>query len=139
MNGSLKFKYENLGRPILDGIDVEAKPGQTIAIVGPSGSGKSTMMALLMRFYDPQAGVIRLDGEDLRDIKQRSLRRTIGTVLQDPVLFNDTVRNNIAYGRPGGALEEVEQAARHANAHEFISRLPEGYDTLVGERGSRLW
>ncbi|HSU57273.1 MAG TPA: ABC transporter ATP-binding protein [Candidatus Dormibacteraeota bacterium] len=134
----VKFRYGHLEQPVLDGVDLEAKSGQTIAIVGPSGSGKSTLMALLMRFYDPQAGAIRLDGEDLRMIKQRCLRRTIGTVMQDPVLFNDTVRNNIAYGRPEATTEEVEVAAQNANAHEFITRLPEGYDTMVGERGSRL-
>jgi ATP-binding cassette, subfamily B, bacterial len=134
----VKFKYAALERPILDGINLEAQPGQTIAIVGPSGSGKSTMMALLMRFYDPQHGMIRLDGEDLRIIKQRSLRRAIGTVMQDPVLFNDTVRNNIAYGRPEASTEQIEAAARSANAHDFIRHLPEGYDTMVGERGSRL-
>ncbi|HWH70620.1 MAG TPA: ABC transporter ATP-binding protein, partial [Candidatus Sulfotelmatobacter sp.] len=96
----VKFRYEELERPILDGVDLEVRAGQTLAIVGPSGSGKTTLMALLMRFYDPQAGAIRLDGLDLRELKQRSLRRNIGTVLQDPLLFNDTVRNNIAYGRP---------------------------------------
>jgi ATP-binding cassette subfamily B protein len=134
----VKFRYGTLDRPVLDGVSLDARAGQTTAIVGPSGSGKSTMMALLMRFYDPQEGVIRLDGEDLRGIKQRSLRRTIGTVMQDPVLFNDTVRNNIAYGRPEATLEEIEQSARSANAHEFIMHLPAGYDTMVGERGSRL-
>jgi ATP-binding cassette subfamily B protein len=134
----VKFRYEELERPILDGIDLEAKAGQTLAIVGPSGSGKTTMMALVMRFYDPQDGIIRLDGRDLRTLKQRSLRRNIGTVLQDPLLFNDTVRNNIAYGRPEATLEEVEQAARAANAASFISHLPEKFETMVGERGSRL-
>lgn len=135
---NVKFQYENRGRPILDGIDLNVNAGQTLAIVGPSGSGKTTMMALLMRFYDPNEGAILLDGHDLRTLKQRSLRRNIGTVLQDPLLFNDTVRNNIAYGRPEATLEEVAKAARAANAHNFISHLPETYDTMVGERGSRL-
>ena len=108
-------------------------------MVGPSGAGKSTMMALLQRFYDPIEGAVLLDGKDLRALKQRSLRRHIGVVLQDALLFNETVRDNIAYGasraRP---LAEIEAAARAANAHEFIMTLPNGYDTLVGERGSRL-
>lgn len=134
----VKFRYEERERPILDGIDLEVQAGQTLAIVGPSGSGKTTLVALAMRFYDPLEGTIRLDGRDLRTLKQRSVRRNIGTVLQDPVLFNDTVRNNIAYARPEASPEEVEKAAVAANAHNFIAHLPEGYETLVGERGSRL-
>jgi ATP-binding cassette subfamily B protein len=112
--------------------------GETIAIVGPSGAGKTTLIALLMRFYDPLQGRIAVDGRDLRGIKQSSLRRHIGVVLQDTLLFNDTVRANIAYGRPEASNEEIEAAAQAANAHEFIKRLPEGYATLVGERGSLL-
>jgi ATP-binding cassette subfamily B protein len=135
---NIKFRYEETERPILDGIELNVSTGQTLAIVGPSGSGKTTMMALLMRFYDPLEGAVLLDGHDLRTLKQRSLRRNIGTVLQDPLLFNDTVRNNIAYGRPEAHLEEVEAAARAANAYQFISHLPEGFDTMLGERGSRL-
>jgi ATP-binding cassette subfamily B protein len=135
---NVHFRYDDASRPILEGIDLEVKAGQTLAVVGPSGSGKTTLMALLMRFYDPEEGIIRLDGRDLRTLKQRSLRRNIGTVLQDPLLFNDTVRNNIAYGRPEATLEEVEKAARAANAHHFISQLPDQYETMVGERGSRL-
>jgi ATP-binding cassette, subfamily B, bacterial len=134
----VKFRYDALERPILDGIDLEVQPGQTLAIVGPSGSGKTTLMALMMRFYDPQEGAIRLDGSDLRTLKQGSLRRNIGTVLQDPLLFNDTVRNNIAYGRPEASLADVERAAEAANAHRFICNLPEAYDTVLGERGNRL-
>jgi ATP-binding cassette, subfamily B, bacterial len=134
----VRFRYETLERQILDGITCQVRAGQTFAIVGPSGSGKTTLMALLMRFYDPQEGSIRVDGHDLRTLKQHSLRGQIGTVLQDPVLFNDTVRNNIAYGRPDATLGEVEDAARAANAHQFICGLPEGYDTGVGERGGRL-
>ena len=134
----VKFSYEQRLRPVLEEINLVVKPGQTVAIVGPSGAGKTTLMALLMRFYDPREGSIRLDGTDLRQLKQRSLRRNIGVVLQDPMLFNDSVRNNIAYGRPEAATAEIETAARAANAHEFIARLPEGYDTIVGERGSRL-
>ena len=95
-------------------------------------------MALLMRFYDPTEGAVRLDGRDLRQLKQRSLRRNIGVVLQDPLLFNDTISANIAYGRPGASRAEIEEAARAANALQFITRLPEGFETIVGERGSRL-
>lgn len=135
---NVSFRYEDLSEPVLQGIDLEVSAGQTLAIVGPSGSGKSTMMALVMRFYDPRQGAILLDGRDLRTLKQESLRRKIGTVLQDPVLFNDTLRNNIAYGCPEASLNEIQDAARAAGAHEFISRLPEGYDTLIGERGGRL-
>lgn len=135
---NVKFRYEDRARPILDGISLEVKAGQTLAIVGPSGSGKTTLMALVMRFYDPREGVVRLDGKDIRTLKQSSLRRNIGTVMQDPLLFNDTVRNNIAYGRPEATLEEVEQAARAANAYSFISHLPDQFETMVGERGGRL-
>ncbi len=135
---NVRFTYEQANRPILDGVTVSVRPGQTIALVGPSGSGKTTMLALLMRFYDPGEGTVYLDGHDLRTLKQSSLRRNIGVVLQDPLLFNDTVRNNIAYGRPNADMREIEQAARMANAHDFIMRLPDKYDTQVGERGSRL-
>ncbi len=132
------FRYGAADRPLMEDVSLHAAPGETVAIVGPSGSGKTTLMALLMRFYDPLAGAIRVDGRDLRRIRQRSLRQQIGVVLQDPLLFNDSVRNNISYGRPEATPGEVEQAARAANAHDFIVRLPEGYDTIVGERGSRL-
>src|SRR5581483_7162437 len=134
----VKFRYDHTSRALLHGIDLHVSPGETLAIVGPSGSGKTTLMSLLMRFYDPDSGSISVDGHDLRKLKQRSLRHNIGTVLQDPLLFNDTVRNNIAYSRPDASHAEVEQAARAANAHDFILHLPEGYDTMVGERGSRL-
>ncbi len=135
---NVHFRYEQAGRPLLDGITLHVAPGQTIAIVGPSGSGKTTLMALLMRFYDPTEGRILLDGRDLRTIKQSALRRNIGVVLQDPLLFNDTVLANIAYGRIGASEEEIIAAARAANADEFIRRLPEGYATMVGERGALL-
>jgi ATP-binding cassette, subfamily B, bacterial len=132
------FRYDEPARPLLHGVSLAAEPGQTIAIVGPSGSGKSTLMALLMRFHDPQRGSIEIDGRDLRTIRQRSLRRQITVVLQDPLLFNDTIRANIAYGRPDAGEDEIISAAQAANAAEFISRLPEGYDTKVGERGALL-
>lgn len=135
---NVHFTYEQTDRPVLKGVSLDVKAGETIAIVGPSGSGKTTLMALLMRFYDPSSGVVRLDGTDLRDLKQSSLRRNIGVVLQDPLLFNDTAHNNIAYGRPEATMAEIIQAAKAANAHDFISRLPEGYETVLGERGGRL-
>jgi ATP-binding cassette subfamily B protein len=132
------FAYEQSGRPLLDGIDLHVHAGDTVAIVGPSGSGKTTLMALLMRFYDPVEGAIRIDGHDLRTLKQSSVRRNIGVVLQDPLLFNDTIRANISYARPEASMAEVEAAARTANAHEMIQRLPEGYNSVVGERGGLL-
>lgn len=110
-----------------------------IAIVGPSGSGKSTLMALLQRFYDPWEGQVLVDGLDLRRLKQHSLRRQIGmVVLQDALLFNESIRDNIAYGRPNANNDEVAQAARAANTHKFILQQPLGYETIVGERGGRL-
>lgn len=132
----VRFGYG--GAAVIDGVSFETKPGETVAIVGPSGSGKSTLMALLMRFYDPWSGSIRIDGHDLRTVTQRSLRQQIGCVLQEPLLFNDSVRNNIAYGRPDAAFEDIEAAARAANAEGFIRRLPDGCGTVIGERGAML-
>lgn len=135
---NVHFRYEASAAPLLDGVSLAVAPGQTVAIVGPSGSGKSTLMKLLMRFHDPQRGSIEIDGRDLRAIRQRSLRRQIGVVLQDPLLFNDTISANIAYGRPDATQHEIRSAAKAANAAEFIARLPDGYDTKVGERGALL-
>ena len=135
---NVHFRYEQSGRPLLDGISFHVKPGQTVAIVGPSGSGKTTMMALLMRFYDPQEGRILVDGRDLRTIKQSSLRRHIGVVLQDPLLFNDTIRANIAYGFPDATEAQIEAACLAANADRFIQQFADGLDTMVGERGALL-
>jgi ATP-binding cassette subfamily B protein len=132
------FHYEGATRPLIRELSLRVEPGETVAVVGPSGSGKTTLMALLMRFYDPVSGAVKIDGQDLRRFKQSSVRRHIGVVLQDPLLFNDTLRNNIVYGKPGATLAEVEVAARAAHAHEFITRLPQGYDTPVGERGTLL-
>ncbi len=132
------FAYRADGPEVLSGIDLTVRPGEMVAIVGPSGSGKSTLMALLQRFYDPASGAIRIDGRDLRALKQRSIRQNVGVVLQEALLFDDTIRANISYGRAGASMEEVVAAARAANAHEFIMRLPDGYDTVVGERGNRL-
>jgi ATP-binding cassette subfamily B protein len=112
--------------------------GKTVAIVGPSGSGKSTLARLLFRFYDVQQGVLRIDGHPLNNLTQASVRQAIGIVPQDTVLFNDTVYYNIAYGRPSATREEVEQAARAARIHDFIASTPQGYNTMVGERGLKL-
>ncbi|MCA6119217.1 ABC transporter ATP-binding protein [Bradyrhizobium sp. WSM 1738] len=134
----VQFRYEQASRPVLKNVSLHVAPGQSLAIVGPSGSGKTTLMALLMRFYDPQQGRITLDGRDLRTVRQSSLRRNIGVVLQDPLLFNDTIRANIAYGRPEAGEEDVVAAAHAAHAQAFIDRLPDRYDTIVGERGNQL-
>ncbi|MDM7914386.1 MAG: ABC transporter ATP-binding protein, partial [Candidatus Eisenbacteria bacterium] len=134
---NVHFAYPS-GPPVLRGIDLTARPGEMIALVGASGSGKSTMMALLQRLHDPAAGSIRIDGRDVRTVKQRSLRRQIGVVLQELLLFNHSVRSNIAYGRPEASQREIEAAAKAACAHDFIQALPQGYDTSVGERGNRL-
>ena len=126
------------GRPVIDHLNLAIRPGETIALVGPSGGGKSTTCSLLPRFYDIDAGSITIDGQDVRDVTQESLRRAIGLVQQDVYLFDGTIGENIAYGRPGATLAEIEDAARRANIHDFITSLPDGYDTVVGERGSRL-
>ena len=131
------FAYEP-ERPILHGVSFVVPSGKTVAVVGPSGSGKSTLARLLFRFYDVQQGAIRMDGHDIRALTQASVRRAIGIVPQDTVLFNDTIHYNIAYGRPEASEAEVEQAARAAHIHAFISSTPKGYATLVGERGLKL-
>jgi ATP-binding cassette subfamily B protein len=131
------FGYQP-GMAILRGIDLQVRRGETIALIGPSGSGKTTLATLLQRLYAVSEGSIEVDGIDIRALTQQSLRRQIGVVFQDPHLFNDTVRANIAYGRPEATEAEVEAAARAAHAHDFIVALPEGYDTIVRERGSRL-
>ncbi len=133
----VSFGYRR-GQRVLDNIDLAARPGEMVALVGPSGGGKSTLMALLQRLYDPTAGSILVDGRELRDLKQRSLREQIGVVLQEGMLFSDSIRDNIAFGSPEATQEQIEAAARAANAHDFIMRLPHGYDTKVGERGSKL-
>lgn len=125
-------------RPVIDHLNLSIRPGETIALVGPSGGGKSTTCSLLPRFYDVQDGSICIDGQDVRSVTQRSLRQAIGLVQQDVYLFDGTIAENIAYGRPDTSFEEIVEAARRANIHEFIESLPDGYDTVVGERGSRL-
>ncbi len=134
---SVVFAYEP-DRPILHGISFQIPAGKTVAVVGPSGSGKSTLARLLFRFYDVGSGRITLDGQDIRQVTQASVRRAMGIVPQDTVLFNDTVRYNIAYGRTDATADEVEQAARAAHIHDFIAATPKGYDTMVGERGLKL-
>jgi len=131
------FHYDP-DRPILKGVSFEVPAGKTVAIVGPTGAGKSTISRLLYRFYDVTGGKITIDGQDLRDVTQESLRSTIGMVPQDTVLFNDTIGYNIEYGRPGASLDEVREAARMAQVGEFIERLPKGFETPVGERGLKL-
>ena len=133
----VEFSYDP-SRPILKGVSLRVGPGQRIALVGPSGSGKSTIGRLLFRFYDVNAGSIRIDGQDLRSVTQTSLHQMIGVVPQDTVLFNDTVYYNIAYGRPDASRDEVEAAAKAAKIHDFIMSLPDGYQTTVGERGLKL-
>ncbi len=133
----VKFGYE-ADRVILHGLDLEVLAGQTVAVVGPSGSGKSTIGRLLFRFYDVLDGAILIDGQDLREVTQESLRQRIGVVPQDTVLFNDTIGYNIGYGRPDATMDDIHEAARGASIHDFITSLPDGYDTTVGERGLKL-
>jgi ATP-binding cassette subfamily B protein len=131
------FAYPG-GPRILDGIDFEAPPGRTVALVGQTGAGKSTAMALLQRLWDPVAGRITLDGHDLRDITLDSLRRNVGVVFQEALLFNRSIRDNLLVGRPDASQEDIERACRMAEAHDFIIRKPQGYDTMIGERGTQL-
>src|SRR5487761_2612573 len=131
------FAYEP-NRQILHDVTFSIPAGHNVAVVGPSGSGKSTLARLLYRFYDVTGGRIVIDGQDLRDVQQSTLREAIGIVPQDTVLFNDSIEYNIAYGRPGASHDEVVQAARLAQIHDFVARLPEGYQTPVGERGLKL-
>jgi ATP-binding cassette, subfamily B, bacterial MsbA len=134
------FAYESDGetKPVLRGINLEVQPGEVIALVGPSGAGKSSLVNLIPRFFDVTGGKILIDGHDLRDVTIASLREQIGKVTQETVLFNDTVRNNIAYGQPDVPMSKVEEAARMALAHDFILNMPDGYNTRIGEKGTRL-
>jgi subfamily B ATP-binding cassette protein MsbA len=141
------IQFENVGfsyanpdgeQQILHDLDLEVNAGEVLALVGPSGAGKSTLVNLIPRFFDVTSGRILIDGKDLRDLTLASLRRQIAQVSQETILFNDTVRNNIAYGQPETKSELVEEAARNALAHDFISRMPQGYDTVIGEKGFRL-
>jgi ATP-binding cassette subfamily B protein/subfamily B ATP-binding cassette protein MsbA len=131
------FGYEP-GREVLKSIAFEARPGETIALVGPTGAGKSTLVSLVPRLIDPWSGRVTIDGHALREVQVRSLRNQVALVLQEPFLFPITVAENIAYGRPDASREDIEAAARAANAHAFIERLEDGYDTVLGERGATL-
>jgi ABC-type multidrug transport system fused ATPase/permease subunit len=140
--GKVRFEHVSFeytpGRPVLEDIDLELEPGRTVALIGHTGSGKTTLASLVPRFYDVTAGRVTIDGADVRDLELVSLRRQIGIVAQDPFLFSASVLENIAFGAPGATQEEVERAARLAQAHEFIVDLPDGYDTVIGERGITL-
>jgi ATP-binding cassette subfamily B protein/subfamily B ATP-binding cassette protein MsbA len=131
------FAYRD-GHPVLRDIDLDVPAGQTVALVGASGAGKTTLASLLLRFYDPDAGRVSLDGRDLKALTLASLRRNVALVLQDPVLFGATIGENIAYGRPGATFEEIRGAAHAAGAHDFVTALPHGYETAIGERGVLL-
>jgi len=140
--GQVEFKDVYFGydarRPILKGVSFAIPAGKTVAVVGTSGAGKSTIARLLFRFYDADSGSILVDGQDVRDVTQASLRAAIGVVPQDTVLFNDTIHYNIGYGRPGATDEEIQAAARLAHIHDLIMTMPDGYQTMVGERGLKL-
>jgi len=134
----VSFHYDNDQTPVLNNVNLRIRAGKTIALVGPSGGGKTTLCSLLPRFYDVTAGSIRIDGQDVRDVTQKSLRDAIGIVQQDVYIFDGSIRDNIAYGRLDATDEEIVQAAKNANIHDFIQGLEDGYDTYVGERGARL-
>ncbi|HET9322252.1 MAG TPA: ABC transporter ATP-binding protein [Gaiellaceae bacterium] len=140
--GRVRFERVSFGyepeRPVLREIDLELEPGRTVALIGHTGSGKTTLAGLVPRFYDVTEGRLTVDGLDVREAKLVSLRRAVGIVAQEPFLFSDTVRENVAFGRPDATDEEIEQAARLAQAHDFIAALPDGYDTVIGERGITL-
>ena len=132
----IDFNYGD--KAVLHGVDLVVRPGQLVALVGSSGSGKTTLTNLLLRFYDPQRGTVRIGGTNIRDVSLQELRSQIAVVTQETILFNETIRRNIELGRPGATAVEIEEAARHAHAHEFIMHKPLGYDTVIGERGVNL-
>jgi ATP-binding cassette subfamily B protein len=134
----VSLRYPSQKIPALNGVDLYVEPNQVVALVGPTGSGKSSLVNLIPRFYDPSAGAVLVDGWDVRQVELTSLRRQIGLVFQTSLLFSTTVAENIAYGRPSASREEIEAAARAAQAHDFIMDLPDGYDTVIGERGVTL-
>src|SRR5688500_11518738 len=131
------FAY-NENMPTLTDFSIKIPAGETHAIVGSTGAGKSTVIKLLLRFYDPDSGAVRIGGHDIRELRYSALRKLMGYVSQDVFLFHGTVRENIAYGNPDATAEQIEEAARLAEAHEFIAELPKGYDTVIGERGQKL-
>ena len=132
------FRYKAAARPIYEDFSLDIRPGERVALVGPTGAGKSTFVKLIQRLYDLEGGRILIDGQDIAHVAQQSLRQAVAVVPQDPALFHRSLAENIAYARPGATLEEIVEAARRAHAHDFIARLPKGYDTLVGERGVKL-
>jgi ABC-type multidrug transport system fused ATPase/permease subunit len=132
------FRYDGSARSTLRDVNLELAPGETVALIGATGSGKSTLAQLIPRYYDPEAGRVELDGADVRDLRLDDLRRAVGVVSQEPFLFSTTIRENIAFGRPGATDDQVREVARLAQAHRFIEELPDGYDTVVGERGYTL-
>src|SRR5581483_4293695 len=140
--GHVRYEHVTFGydpaRPVLHDVDLELEPGRVVALIGHTGAGKTTLAALVPRFYDVQRGRVTVDGVDVRDVTLESLRREIGVIAQDPFLFSATVRENIAFGRPDATDEEIERAARLAQAHDFIAELPDGYETVIGERGITL-
>jgi ATP-binding cassette, subfamily B, bacterial len=142
VRGEVRYEQVSFGydadRRVLDDVSFSAMPGQVVAIVGATGAGKSTLVSLLPRFFDPDGGRVLLDGHDLRELKIADIRKSVSLVLQESFLFPFSIAENIAYGRPGATRDEIEDAARAANAHAFISALPDGYDTVVGERGATL-
>jgi ATP-binding cassette, subfamily B, bacterial len=135
---AVSFTYPNSARPALQEFSLRVEPGQTLAIVGASGAGKSTIVRLLLRFYDPTLGRVFIDGHDLRDVDLRSWRENVAVVLQESLVFAGTIRDNIVFGRPGATEHDIERAARAADAHEFITALPAGYDTPIGQGGAGL-
>jgi ATP-binding cassette subfamily B protein len=135
----VRFRYPSRPEaPVLQGLDLALRPGEVVALVGPSGAGKSTIAALVTRLYDPEEGAVLLDGRDVRELHPAWLRRQIGVVSQEPMLFSSSIADNIRYGREGASDEELYAAAKAANAHDFIMKFPEGYHTRVGERGVQL-
>jgi ATP-binding cassette subfamily B protein len=132
------FRYKSQSKPVYDGFDLRIAPGERVALVGPTGAGKSTFVKLVQRLYDLDGGRILIDGQDIAHVTQSSLRAAVAVVPQDPALFHRSLAENIAYARPGATMDEIREAARRAHAHDFIARLPKGYDTLVGERGVKL-
>src|SRR4029079_11313072 len=133
---NIDFHYGD--RPVLRGVNLTAKAGQLVALVGASGSGKTTLTNLLLRFYDPQKGIVRIGGLDIREVSTRDLRSQIAVVTQETILFDDTIRNNIAFGRPGASEAEIVDAVKHAHAFDFVIEKPGGLDFMVGERGVNL-
>jgi ABC transporter fused permease/ATP-binding protein len=142
--GALRFERVSFaypsrrGQPVLTEVDLDVAPGEVVALVGPSGAGKSTILSLLYRFYDVDAGRVLFEGVDVRDLRLAELRRALAIVAQEPVLFSGTIRDNIGYGRDGASVAEIERAARDAHAHDFIAKFPDGYATVIGERGTKL-